>query len=107
MFDTADKILSLAEMYFKRRGNRQITRPNQIRENFERTCDFMLFKIIDFERQAKDFCSKIFLEVIQLVNIYENNSLKVIRMSYDEIAKHFTKTIDRVTFLEFYIVSHG
>ena len=32
---------------------RPITRPYQIRENFERACDFTMFKIIDFERQAK------------------------------------------------------
>jgi len=36
---------------------RPITRPYQIRENFERACDFTMFKIIDFERQAKAWLS--------------------------------------------------
>ena len=84
LFQTTDKILSLAESYYKNRGSRPITRPHQIRENFERACDFTMFKIIDFERQAKDFCSKQFLEIRKMVEKFENICHKIIQLIFQE-----------------------
>jgi len=84
LFKTTDNILHLAEGYYKNRGMRPITRPYQIRENFERACDFTMFKIIDFERQAKDFCSKQFLEIRKMVQKFEEICHKIIFLIYQE-----------------------
>jgi hypothetical protein len=84
LFQTTDKILMLAENYYRMRGSRPITRPNQIRENFERACDFTMFKIIDFERQAKDFCSKQFLEIRKMVEKFEEICHCIIQLIYQE-----------------------
>ena len=84
LFQTTDKILQLAENYYRLRGSRTITRPHQIRENFERACDFTMFKIIDFERQAKDFCSKQFLEIRKMVEKFEEICHCIIQLIYQE-----------------------
>ena len=84
LFQTTDKILALSEQYYKKRGNRPITRPYQIRENFERACDFTMFKIIDFERQAKDFVQKQFMEIRKMVKEFEVTCHKIIFLIYQE-----------------------
>lgn len=84
LFQTTDKILAISEQYYKKRGNRPITRPYQIRENFERACDFTMFKIIDFERQAKDFVQKQFMEIRKMVKEFEETCHKIIYLIYQE-----------------------
>ena len=84
LFQTTDKILAISEQYYKKRGNRPITRPFQIRENFERACDFTMFKIIDFERQAKDFVQKQFMEIKRMIQEFEQTCQQIIFLVYQE-----------------------
>lgn len=65
---------------------RPITRPYQIRENFERACDFTMFKIIDFERQAKAWLSfnRAYYSII-FSHSELHNSLKNVALCYNII----------------------
>jgi len=89
LFEATDKLLSLAENYYKHRGVRPITRPNLIRESFERTCDFTMFKMIDFERKSKDFCAKCFVDVLKCVEEFSDSSKEVMKMIFYEKQKVF------------------
>ena len=93
LFDATEKLLSLAENYYKHRGVRPITRPNLIRESFERTCDFTMFKMIDFERKSKDFCSKCFMDILRIVQKFTSSSKTIMHMIFHEKQKVHTADV--------------
>ena len=93
LFEATDKLLSLAETYYKHRGVRPITRPNLIRDSFERTCDFTMFKMIDFERKSKDFCAKCFIDILRIVQKFSSSSKDIMRMIFFETQKIHTEDV--------------
>lgn len=87
LFDATNRILTLGDAYYRGRGARPITRPELIRENFERTCDFTVIKVVDFERKAKDFVHKCFMQVKDMVERFTITGRPVMEMIFSETNK--------------------
>ena len=87
LYDATNRILTLGDAYYRGRGARPITRPELIRENFERTCDFTVIKVVDFERKAKDFVHKCFMQVKDMVERFTLTGRPVLEMIFSETNK--------------------
>nr|CAB3228335.1 coiled-coil domain-containing protein 180-like [Phallusia mammillata] len=95
LYETLDGMLSTAEIFYKQKGSRQLTRPQLIQDNFDQCAEKVVEKLGGFQKQTQEFHNSSLQDFRNLLRELEEEMCHVPRLVLNDLLQQEMDDLNR------------